>query len=37
MVQCEMCGTEVANPTTIKVEGAELEVCDSCAEFGTEV
>ncbi|MFB6172418.1 MAG: multiprotein bridging factor aMBF1 [Haloarculaceae archaeon] len=37
MVQCEMCGTETASPTTVKVEGAELEVCDSCAQFGTEV
>ncbi|MFP4218860.1 MAG: multiprotein bridging factor aMBF1 [Salinarchaeum sp.] len=37
MVQCEMCGAETANPTTIKVEGAELQVCSDCAEFGTEV
>lgn len=37
MVQCEMCGTETPSPTTIKVEGAELEVCDQCADFGTEV
>lgn len=37
MVQCEMCGTETSSPTTIKVEGAELEVCDDCTGFGTEV
>ncbi|MFB6133587.1 MAG: multiprotein bridging factor aMBF1 [Halanaeroarchaeum sp.] len=37
MVQCEMCGAETASPTTVKIEGAELQVCDSCAEFGTEV
>ncbi|GAD52449.1 HTH-type transcriptional regulator [Halarchaeum acidiphilum MH1-52-1] len=37
MVQCEMCGAETANPKTIKVEGAELDVCDDCTEFGTEV
>ncbi len=37
MVQCEMCGAETANPTTIKIEGAELQVCSDCAEFGTEV
>jgi putative transcription factor len=37
MVQCEMCGTETNSPTTIKVEGAELDVCDSCTDFGTEV
>lgn len=37
MVQCEMCGAETGAPKTIKVEGAELQVCDSCAGFGTEV
>jgi len=37
MVQCEMCGTETANPNRIKVEGAELDVCDECTDFGTEL
>ena len=37
MVQCEMCGTETPSPKTVKVEGAELDVCDQCADFGTEV
>ncbi|PSP38488.1 TIGR00270 family protein [Halobacteriales archaeon QH_7_65_31] len=37
MVQCEMCGSQVANPTTVKIEGAELDVCSDCTEFGTEV
>lgn len=37
MVQCEMCGTEVGDPKTVKIEGAELEVCADCADFGTEV
>jgi putative transcription factor len=32
-----MCGAETATPQTIKVEGAELDVCDDCTEFGTEV
>ena len=36
-VQCEMCGTETGSPKTVKIEGAELEVCDDCADFGTEV
>jgi len=36
-VQCEMCGTETDSPTTVKIEGAELDVCDSCTDFGTEV
>ncbi|WP_267639346.1 multiprotein bridging factor aMBF1 [Haloarchaeobius amylolyticus] len=37
MVQCEMCGAETSQPKTVKVEGAELDVCDDCADFGTEV
>ncbi len=37
MVQCEMCGTETGSPKTVKIEGAELEVCDECADFGTEI
>jgi len=32
-----MCGADVPNPKTVKVEGAELDVCDDCADFGTEV
>ncbi|MFB6121257.1 MAG: multiprotein bridging factor aMBF1 [Halobacteriaceae archaeon] len=37
MVQCEMCGADTSSPTTVTVEGAELQVCDDCADFGTEV
>jgi len=37
MVQCEMCGTETASPNRVKIEGAELEVCDECTDFGTEL
>ena len=37
MVQCEMCGAETPSPKTVKVEGAELDVCGDCADFGTEV
>ena len=37
MVQCEMCGKEVASPSRVKIEGAELDVCDECTEFGTEL
>lgn len=37
MVQCEMCGTETTGPTTIRIEGAELDVCDECVSFGTTV
>lgn len=37
MPQCEMCGKEVPSLTTVRIEGAEIDVCDECAEFGTEV
>jgi len=37
MVQCEMCGADTQSPTTVKIEGAELDVCSECTEFGTEV
>jgi putative transcription factor len=37
MVQCEMCGAETSSPKTAKIEGAELQVCDDCADFGTEI
>jgi putative transcription factor len=37
MPQCEMCGAEKSSLTTTKVEGAELELCDDCSDFGTEV
>jgi len=37
MVQCEMCGAETSSPKKVKVEGAELDVCDNCSDFGTEV
>ena len=32
-----MCGAETSSPKTVKVEGAELQLCDSCSDFGTEV
>ena len=37
MPQCEMCGAETSSPKTVKIEGAEIQVCDACAQFGTEV
>jgi putative transcription factor len=37
MVQCEMCGADTPSPTTVKIEGAELDVCSECTDFGTEV
>lgn len=35
MARCEMCGAQQDSLTTAKIEGAELDVCDSCAELGT--
>nr|WP_255170857.1 multiprotein bridging factor aMBF1 [Natrononativus amylolyticus] len=32
-----MCGAETSSPKTIKVEGAQLDVCSNCTDFGTEV
>jgi putative transcription factor len=32
-----MCGADTSSPNTVKVDGAELDVCDDCADFGTEV
>lgn len=37
MPQCEMCGADKSSLTKTKVEGATLELCDSCTDFGTEV
>lgn len=37
MPQCEMCGADKPSLTTAKVEGAELDLCDECKDFGTEV
>ena len=31
------CGSDQSSLTTVKVEGAELELCGDCKEFGTEV
>lgn len=32
-----MCGAETGSPRTAKIEGAELQVCDDCVDFGTEI
>jgi len=37
-MQCEMCGAEAKGPLKrIKIEGAELSVCNGCGKYGTEV
>lgn len=37
-MQCEMCGETVrGTPKLVRVEGAELQVCNRCEKFGTEV
>jgi putative transcription factor len=37
-MQCEMCGADVKGPLKrIKIEGAELSVCNACAKYGVEI
>jgi putative transcription factor len=37
-MQCEMCGAEGKGPLKrIKIEGAELLVCNACAKYGVEI
>lgn len=37
MSSCELCGREVDSLKKVKIEGAVLKACDSCAEMGEEV
>lgn len=37
MAHCEMCGSSADTLTTVKVEQAELDVCDDCSDMGTPV
>lgn len=34
-MDCEMCGKNVSHLTKVRIDGAVLNVCDSCAKFGT--
>jgi len=34
---CELCGKDVSETTTVKVEGSEMEVCESCKKHGKEI
>ncbi|MFB6204553.1 MAG: multiprotein bridging factor aMBF1 [Candidatus Nanohaloarchaea archaeon] len=34
---CELCGSETDSLNKVKIEGAVLKVCDSCADMGNEV
>lgn len=34
---CELCGKDVSKTVTVKVEGSEMEVCESCKKYGKEV
>jgi len=37
-MQCELCGATIKGPPkTVRIEGAELDVCSQCAKYGTEV
>jgi putative transcription factor len=37
MSSCELCGRDVDSLKKAKIEGATLNVCDSCADMGEEV
>jgi putative transcription factor len=37
MTSCELCGRDVDSLKKVKIEGATLKACDSCAEMGEEV
>lgn len=37
MPSCELCGQDSDSLTTVKIEGAKLDVCDSCSDMGEEV
>jgi putative transcription factor len=34
---CEMCGKEVPDVNTVKIEGAVLKLCPTCSRFGTVI
>ncbi len=34
---CEMCGKDVPRLRKVQIGGSELEVCNECAKFGTDV
>lgn len=34
-MDCEMCGKKVPRLTKVRIDGAVLNVCDSCAKYGT--
>lgn len=37
MATCELCGKDTESTKTVKIEGAKLDVCDSCSDMGEEV
>lgn len=37
MPSCELCGQDTDSTKKVKIEGAKLSVCSSCAEMGKEV
>jgi putative transcription factor len=37
MASCELCGQETDSRKKVKIEGAKLNVCDSCADMGDQV
>jgi putative transcription factor len=37
MSSCELCGQETDSTQKVKIEGATLNVCDSCSDLGSQV
>lgn len=37
MSSCELCGQETDSRQKVKIEGATLNVCDSCSDLGSQV
>jgi putative transcription factor len=35
-MECEVCGKPIWKPHLVKIEGAQMKVCDKCAKFGVE-
>jgi len=36
-MRCELCGKETPHPQRVMIEGSEMQVCGSCAGYGTPV
>ncbi len=37
LMNCELCGKEISQATTVSVEKSEIQVCQECKKYGKEV